>query len=134
MVALSRSSISFAQTLPLKNFSAGLIVLAELSPRQLTVAQSSFFFSAALADRAGRPATFTELKEAVGPTVNRSLHTTYKVFLKEGRIRDGERAEGLGWLEPEVDSTDQRRKFLRLTPLGISVIDEILAAITWSDE
>lgn len=114
----------------LKNFSAGLIVLAELAPRQLTMAQSAFFLTAALADRAGRATTFTELKEVLGPEVNRSLHTTYKIFLSEGRLREGERIHGLGWLEAEVDPRDNRRKFLRLTRSGQRVVDEIAAALT----
>lgn len=114
----------------LRNFSAGLIVLAELSPRQITLAQGAFFLTAALADRAGRAASFTDLKETLGLEVNRSLHTTYKVFLKEGRVRGGERTEGLGWLTAELDPTDHRRKFLRLTKSGQRVIDEVAAAIT----
>lgn len=115
----------------LKNFSAGLIVLAELAPRHLTLAQCAFFMTAALADRAGKAATFSELREAVGDAVNRSLHTTYKVFLNEGRLRDGERAKGLGWLERDTDPSDNRRKYLRLTPLGHSVVDEVAAALEY---
>jgi hypothetical protein len=114
----------------LQNFSAGLIVLAELTPRNLTLAQLAFFLTAGLADRAGRTATFTELKEAVGPAVGRTLHTTYKVFLSEGRVRDGERMAGLGWLKAELDPLDHRRKFLRLTRQGQRVIDEVAAAIS----
>lgn len=114
----------------LRNFSAGLIVLAEIAPRQLTLAQAAFFLTAALADRAGRAATFTDLKETLGLEVNRSLHTTYKVFLKEGRKRDGDRLDGLGWLVAELDPTDHRRKFLRLTRTGQRVIDTVAAAIT----
>lgn len=119
-----------AFTPALKNFSAGMIVLAELAPRNLTLAQCAFFLTAAMADRAGRSATFTDLKEAVGPAVNRSLHSTYKVFLTEGRIRDGERQAGLGWLKRETDPNDNRRKYLELTPLGHRVVDEITEALT----
>lgn len=114
----------------LRNFSAGLIVLAEIAPRQLTLAQAAFFLTAALADRAGRAASFTDLKETLGLEVNRSLHTTYKIFLKEGRRREGQRVEGLGWLTAELDPTDNRRKFLRLTRTGQRIIDEVAAAIT----
>lgn len=117
----------------LRNFSAGLIVLAEIAPRHLTLAQAAFFLTAGMADRAGRASTFTDLKDTLGPEVNRSLHTTYKVFLKEGRKRDGERIAGLGWLTGELDPTDNRRKFLRLTRTGQRVIDEVAAAITYGD-
>lgn len=114
----------------LRNFSAGMILLSELAPRHLTMAQAAFFITAALADRAGRATTYTELKEALGPLASRSLNTTYKIFLKEGRKRDGERIEGIGWLVAEVDPTDNRRKFLRLTRTGQRVVDDVAAAIT----
>lgn len=115
----------------LRNFSAGLIALAEQAPRNLTTAQLAFFMTAALADEAGVASTFTDIKEAVGPAVGRTLHTTYKVFLSEGRLREGQRIEGLGWLELEVDPTDNRRKFLRLTKKGRRVIDAVAAEINY---
>ena len=109
-----------------KAFSRGLSLLSEVSPRNLTGAQQSFFLAAALADLAESPATFTELREVVGSSVNRSLHSTYKVFLNEGRIRDGQRQAGIGWLKTEVDPIDNRRKYLRLTPKGRRVINDLL--------
>lgn len=109
----------------LRNFSAGMILLSELAPRHLTMAQASFFILAALADQQGRATTYTDLKDALGPLVSRSLNTTYKIFLKEGRVRNGERIEGLGWLLAEVDPTDNRRKFLRLTKAGQRIVDQI---------
>lgn len=119
-----------AQSTPvLRNFSAGLLVLAELGPDRLTLTQGAFFLLAAMADRTGRPATFSELREAVGDTLNRSLHTTYKVFVDEGRKRDGKREPGLGWLTRETDDADNRRKYLRLTPKGRRVLEELVLAI-----
>lgn len=114
----------------LRDFSAALIVLSELAPRHLSMAQACFFMVAGLADRAGTATTYTDLKETLGPQVGRSLNTTYKIFLKEGRKRGGERIEGLGWLVGELDPTDNRRKFLKLTRAGHRVIDEVAAALT----
>jgi hypothetical protein len=122
-----------AHTPALRNFSVGVVTLAEIAPRHLTLAQASFFLAAAMADRAGKPATFTELQEAVGPAINRSLHTTYRVFLNEGRIRNGKRQDGLGWLRRETDPSDNRRKWIKLTPLGQSVADEIGQALALED-
>lgn len=113
----------------LRSFLAAATVLAEHSPRNLTLAQCVFFLHAGLADLVGRAATFTEIKEAVGPAVNRSLHTTYKAFLKEGRLRDGERSEGLGWLNTQTDPRDNRRKYLILTPEGRHILKEVMAAV-----
>lgn len=130
---MPRKHAHSASTVALRNFSAGLILLTEASPRHLTLAQLTFFLTAAMADRAGRPATFTELKEAIGPAMHRSLHTTYKVFLKEGRIRDGERMEGLGWLTSEVDPKDNRRKPLSLTRTGSRIANELLDVLSMGE-
>ncbi len=88
----------------------------------------SFFLLAARADLRGRPSTFSEIRDAVGPSVNRSLHTTYKVFLDKPLKRsdyDSNRA-GLGWLTREIDPDDNRKKFLRLTQVGKDVLARIL--------
>lgn len=115
----------------LTDFSTVLIVLAELSPERTTAAQLSFFLTAAIADLAGKPATFTELRDATGPVIGKSLHTTYQIFLdKERRRSDSVRvSQGVGWLERELDPTDNRRHYLRLTAKGREVIDEVVAAI-----
>lgn len=118
----------------LTDFSTVLIVLAELSPERVTAAQLAFFLSAAIADIGGRPATFTELRDAVGPAIGKSLHTTYQVFLDRERTRgDGiPVAPGVGWLERETNPTDQRQKFLRLTAKGREVIKEVVEAMEGS--
>lgn len=128
------SKSTFGPSTPvLRNFSAGLIALAEMGPDRLTLTQGAFFLLAGLADRTGRAATFSELRDAVGDTIGRSLHTTYKVFLDEGRWRDGERQRGLGWLTADTDPNDQRRKYLRLTPTGQRIMDAVYASLTMGD-
>lgn len=115
----------------LTDFSTALIVLAELSPERMTLAQMTFFLSAAIADLAGKPGTFSTLKEAVGPIVNRSLHTTYKAFLDKPMKRSDyeSKRQGLGWLTREENPADNREKFLRLTAQGRNVIAELLEAL-----
>ncbi|WP_296675710.1 hypothetical protein [Novosphingobium sp.] len=113
----------------LRNFSAGLIVLAEVGPDRMTVTQGAFFLIAGLADQAGRPATFSEIRETLGDVLNKSLHTTYKVFLEEGRNREGKREPGLGWLSRETDAADNRRKYLRLTNRGRQIMAEVASAL-----
>lgn len=112
----------------LRNFSAALIELAEQAPERTTAAQMAFFVLAGMADEAGKPATFTEIKDAVGPAINRSLHTTYKVFLDRVQRRSDTDAtrQGLGWLTREEDRQDNRRKYLRLTPKGRAVISSLI--------
>lgn len=115
----------------LRDFSAALIELAEQAPERTTVAQMAFFVLTGMADAAGKPATFTEIKEAVGPSINRSLHTTYKVFLDRVQRRSDSDAtrQGLGWLTREEDQEDNRRKYLRLTPKGRAVLTSLLKTL-----
>lgn len=113
----------------LRDFSTATLVLAELAPERMSLSQAVFFLFAGLADLAGRPATFTDLKEAVGSSINKSLHTTYKVLLDESRRRGTSRDPGLGWLTREVDREDNRKKYLRLTNRGRQVLKELGIAI-----
>lgn len=107
------------------NFSAGMIVLAEMAPERMTMSQGIFFLLTATADLAGRDPTFGDIKEAVGDTVNRSLHTTYRILLESSRLYPN----GLGWLRQEENPMDARQKFLRLTPKGRAVMVGILRAL-----
>src|SRR3546814_1559155 len=62
----------------LGDLSSAMIALAEFAPDRMTMAQGVFFLLAASADIAGKPTTFTEIKEAQGEAINRSLHSTYR--------------------------------------------------------
>jgi len=118
----------------LRDFGLAMLVLAELAPERMTMAQAIFFLLAAGADLAGRPATFSGIREAVGPVINRSLHTTYKVLLDGPNRKDNPRQKGLNWLYRESNPNDEREKFLRLTPEGRRVIREVIIAITGNEE
>lgn len=117
------------RTLELRRFSTALLALADLAPDRTTISQLSFFLFAAMADRSGRPATFTEIKEASGERLGKSLHTTYKIFLDAQRRSDRAGAKGLNWLYREEDPTDNRAKLLRLTPKGAKVVTQIVEAM-----
>lgn len=131
-----KHQVSFAQELSpfvddLRNFSTVLVALGEMTPERLTISQMSFFLLAALADATGRAATFTELRDTVGPALGRSLHTTYQVFLDRTRRRSdtSKTSEGLGWLERETDPTDNRKKYLRLTAKGREIVRALAAEL-----
>jgi hypothetical protein len=112
-------------------FSTGLIALAELSPRTLTLGQMTFFLIAAGADLKGKPAVFSEIREAIGDVIGNSLHTTYKVFLDEAGRRTDQASPSarLGWLTRVIDPQDNRRKFLHLTAKGHEVLLDLQAAL-----
>jgi hypothetical protein len=107
------------------NFSAGMIVLAEMAPERMTLSQGIFFMLTATADLAGKDPTFSDIKEAVGDTVNRSLHTTYRILMEPSRVYPN----ALGWLKAEPNPMDAREKFLRLTPKGRAVMVGVLRAL-----
>lgn len=109
----------------LRDFSVATVRAAELGPDRLTLGQLVFFLYAGMADLAGRPATFSEIREAAGSRINKSMHTTYKVLLDGARRSDRADTPGVGWLYTETDPTDNRRKLLRLTPKGIDVLEAI---------
>lgn len=110
------------------NFRAASLLAAENVPDRLSVGQLVFFLHAAEADAQGAPQSFTELQKVMGPRANKTLHTTYKIFLDANRRSDAANVRGLNWLYQETDATDNRRKFLRLTPDGLAVYEAITEA------
>jgi hypothetical protein len=101
------------------------MVLAEMAPERLTASQLIFFLLTATADIAGKDPTYSTIKEAVGDKINKSLHSTYKIFLPKGRVYPN----GLGWLEQEASEADSRVKYLRITKKGREVMREVLDAM-----
>lgn len=112
-------------------FVRGLLHLAELTPRRTTPAEIVFFLTAARHDLAGAPYTFSEIRDSVGPAVNRSFHTTYRLFLDKPwrRAASEPEQEGLGWLTRCPDPLAGRRKYLKLTERGRTVLDETADAM-----
>ena len=123
-VTKPQSSVSMPR---LRDFSVATVRAAELGPDRLTLGQFVFFLYAGMADLSGRPATFSEIQEAAGERINKSMHTTYKVLLDGMRRSDRVNTPGVGWLYRETDSTDNRRKLLKLTPKGLSILEAITA-------
>lgn len=113
----------------LREFSTVLARLTAYATDRLSIAQAVFFIEAARADLAGRPATFTEIRDSAGDAISRSLHTTYKVFLGDEGREKNRRQQALGWLVRELDHTDNRRKYLRLTAKGREVIKNLFQDI-----
>lgn len=123
----TRKSVSPQHMRDLKEFSLALITLSEQAPDRLTIAQLTFFIAAALADLRGSPATFTEIFEVIGDQINKSLRTTYKVFLDVRPRKDRpNNAPGVGWLHRVTNPKDEREKFLKLTPKGKFVVEQLL--------
>src|SRR3546814_624538 len=113
----------------LGDLSSTMIALAEFAPDRMTMAQGVFFLLAASADIAGKPTTFTEIKEAQGEAINRSLHSTYRVLLTPSRTFP----KGLDWLARVENPQDNREKLLKLTPKGREIIREVMAAYSGED-
>lgn len=106
-------------------FSEAMLVLAEMAPERMTMAQGIFFVLTAAADLAGKQPTYTDIKDAVGDQLNRSLHTTYRILLEPSRPFP----KGLGWLKAETNPNDNRQKFLMLTDEGRKVMQALAYAL-----
>lgn len=98
--------------------SAAMMVLGERAHERLSISQSIFFIVAGIADLKGASPTFKDIKEAIGDTLSRSLHTTYRAFMEPSHAFP----KGLGWLTNETNPMDNREKFIRLTPEGRRVM------------
>lgn len=97
-----------------RNLTAALIALADSAPHRMTLSQAVFFLAAGAAVLRGERPTYTDIKNAVGDEVNRSLKTTYRVLLEPSRLYPN----ALHWLDRVENPSDNREKFLVLTPAG----------------
>lgn len=113
----------------LNDFANALAVLEARTPERVTTSQLLFFVLAGIASLEGDPATFVEIRDAVGGDFAVSIHTTYKVFLEPSR----QFPKATGWLRRKVDPLDQRRKFLHLTPTGKMVLEDVMRAGRMAD-
>lgn len=109
----------------LARFSAAMIVCAEMAPHRMTISQVIFFVTAAAAIVAGKQPTYTDIKDAIGEEVGRSLNTTYRVLLERSRIYPN----ALQWLKRETNPADNREQIFDLTPKGRKVLKEVIEAM-----
>lgn len=107
-INLSRHSGDFGK------LTAALIALSDNAPHRMTLSQAVFFLAASTAILRGERPTYTDIKNAVGDEVNRSLKTTYRVLLEPSRLYP----KALHWLDRAPNPDDNREKFLVLTPAG----------------
>lgn len=106
-------------------FSEAMLILAEMAPERMTMSQALFFMLTASAELAGKQPTYSDVKEAIGDQLNRSLHTTYRILLEPSRAFP----KGLGWLRAETNPADNRVKFLKLTDAGLNVMHAVYLAL-----
>jgi DNA-binding MarR family transcriptional regulator len=106
-----------------------LVRLAEAGSDRLTLSQAAFFFLAAKAEAQGAPATLASIREAASESLSGSIKNTYRSLLKEDEAGSGKRHYALGWLTLERNPDNLRENFLRLTPLGASVLSAALAYV-----
>jgi hypothetical protein len=106
----------------LGSLSATLLHFAKVGNDRLTINQVTFFLLAARADARGQALTLNELMEATEGVIGQSVKNTYKALL-EPKGRNPKTTTALGWLTRETDPNDERRKYLRLTPLGREIAE-----------
>lgn len=90
-------------------------------PKRMTASQLVFFVATASADLKGHRPTYSQIRNEIGETLDRSLHSTYRVLLAKCKAYPN----GLGLLRREVNPSDNREFFLRLTPKGRKLIERV---------
>lgn len=105
--------------------SAFLLYLARLASERLSLNQVAFFFSAAMADAAGKPATRTTLLDETLEGARGSIRNSYRQLLEPSRVYPN----ALGWLTTEENPMDAREQLLRLTTEGRKVIEGALLTL-----
>lgn len=108
----------------LSRSSLAVLTLTERVPERLSLPQISFFLIAATADVADNPFTFSDVHELLGEKGD-SVRSTYGIFLAPSRRFP----EALAWLAQEIDPSDRRKKYLRLTNEGREIVAEYLKAL-----
>jgi len=109
-----------------------MLYIAGKGNDRLTINQLAFFLVAAVADARGRALTISQIMEAGDGIINRSVANTYKVLL--GPKERDDKSIGLGWLYREPDPLDERRKFLRLTEKGWTIVRTVLLTLGEAEE
>ena len=122
MGSTPRSDGLFQHLGNLGQFSEALTLLTTLLPERITLSQATFFLMTASADIAGKQPTFTEIKDALGPAVNRSLHSTYRSLLTPSKAVP----YGAGLLERYENPDDNRQKILKLSKKGRELIMQMV--------
>lgn len=84
----------------------------------MSVSQVIFFLEAARAIIAGKQPTYTSIKEEIGPKVNRTLKTTYRILFEPS----DEYPNSLHWLKRRTNPLDNREKIFELTDKGREVL------------
>ena len=108
----------------------GVRLFTRKTEPRTTASQMLAFAEIAAAHAGGRVITLTDLARLVGEPIKRS----YQAFLAarvddDGKLLLGEDGKpvsnGLGWVEQITDRQDTRKKYLRLTELGILIAEQI---------
>jgi hypothetical protein len=108
----------------LGRFGNAVNMIAQRLPPRVSMGQMAFFLLAGARDAAGRPATYSELREDLGPRGD-SIKTTYAIFLQTSRTFP----DALDWLWQEPNPDDRRQKHLRLTEKGEQVLRELTVSL-----
>lgn len=110
----------------LKALSSLMHVLAGAVPSRTAVRQIEALFVIASAHASGHSVTLSDVIEAVDDTGGaRALERSLHVFVAPNRIYP----DALDWVEQVLDEEDRRKKYLRLTPKGVSALGTALAAM-----
>lgn len=110
-------------------FERAMRILSDAMPARASLRQGLAFAFVAYVNALGRNVTMTDLRDSFSQldngaeTVGQSLAKSFSLFIDEAD------SGGLGWVAQEVDRTDKRKKYLRLTATGADVANTFISHI-----
>lgn len=114
-------------------FERAMRILSDAMPARASLRQGLAFAFVAYVNALGRNVTMTDLRDSFSQldngaeTVGQSLAKSFSLFIDE------ESSGGLGWITQEVDRSDKRKKYLRLTATGADVANTFVSYINKTD-
>lgn len=128
---LAEKPISATFAIDFERLAAALALIARAVPDRVTIRQTLGLALVAYADSMGRSITLKDLQELGGYTddgrrvIGQSIERTMDTF----REPNDRNPDALGWVRVEEDPNDRRKKYLRLTPLGIQALTRVRNAL-----
>ncbi|WP_343698828.1 hypothetical protein [Caulobacter sp.] len=112
----------------LERFASLLAGVTSITPPRTSARQIMAFCMVAMHHIRNQSITLAELTQMGGedmrgsPILGRSLERTFGLFMEPNRVHP----DALSWITQEIDPDDRRRKYLRLSALGVEAVAKIL--------
>lgn len=108
----------------LEQLAVVISLMTERGSEKLTMRQCLFFLAAAYLDLRNVSVNIAKIRE-IYPTIGRSIEKSKEQLLEPTKHTP----DALGWLSQEMDEDDRRQRWLKLTPKGRKIVEDISIAL-----